>query len=154
MVKNFGGNKGKKIARKDTFTTNKKTRLKTNEGETYGITIKLLGNSQCHVLCNDNIIRLCIIRKKFTGKHKSSNFIKEGTWILVGLRDWETPNDKLDKCDLLECYSDNDKDIIKNQSDLNVDILIQEEKKLEGINETVEDNILFTDEDEIDIDDI
>ena len=97
---------------------------------------------------------MCIIRKKFTGKHKSTNFIKEGTWILVGLRDWETPNDKLDKCDLLECYSDNDKDIIKNQSDLNVDILIQEEKKLEGINETVEDNILFTDEDEIDIDDI
>ena len=157
MVKNFGGNKCKKIARKDTFTSNKKTRLKTHEGETYGITIKLLGNSQCHVLCNDSIIRLCMIRKKFTGKHKPNNLLKERTWVLIGLREWETSNDKMEKCDLLECYNDNDKDIIKKQSDLIVDILINEEKKIDGISDIVEDNILFTDEesqDEIDINDI
>ena len=155
MVKNFGGNKGKKIARKDTFNVNKKTRLRTEEGEVYGITIRLLGNSQCHVLCNDNITRLCIIRKKFTGKHKSNNCLKESSWVLVGLRDWETSNDKIQKCDLLECYNDGDKDTIKKQSDTNVDILIQEEKKIDGIDETQEDtNILFTDEDEIDFNDI
>lgn len=156
MVKNFGGNKGKKIARKDTFNVNKKTRLRTEEGEVYGITVRLLGNSQCHVLCNDNITRLCIIRKKFTGKHKSNNCLKESSWVLVGLRDWETSNDKIQKCDLLECYNDTDKDTIKKQSDTNVDILILEEKKIDGIDETQEDtNILFTDEDdEIDFNDI
>lgn len=156
MVKNFGGNKGKKIARKDTFNVNKKTRLRTEEGEVYGITVRLLGNSQCHVLCNDNITRLCIIRKKFTGKHKSNNCLKESSWVLVGLRDWETSNDKIQKCDLLECYNDTDKDTIKKQSDTNVDILILEEKKIDGIDEIQEDtNILFTDEDdEIDFNDI
>ena len=160
MVKNQnGGNKGKKISRKEPVY--KKVKLMTQEGEMYGIVTKMLGNSQCNVFCLDGKIRLCIIRKKFTGKHKHQNFLKPGIWVLIGLRDWQTNHkDKLEKCDLLECYNESDKQTICQQSNVNVEILTLEEKKIEG--EVVEknDDILFTNEvidemnDEIYIEDI
>jgi translation initiation factor 1A len=166
MVKNQnGGNKGKKVARKDNAPVNKKVRLMSEDCEIYAVVTKMLGNSQCHVYCLDGIIRLCIIRKKFTGKHKHQHLLKPGSWVLIGLRDWETKNkDKIDKCDLLECYNEADKHIICQQSNVNVEILTLEEKKIEG-NEIEENNdIVFTDEieenndivftDEIDIEDI
>ena len=147
MVKNQnGGNKGKKVARKDTGPVHKKVRL-MSEGEMYAVVTKMLGNSQCNVLSLDGKVRLCMIRKKFTGKHKHQHFLKPGTWILVGLRDWETNHkDKMDKCDLLECYNESDKQTICQQSNVNVDILTLEEKKIEG------EDIVFTDE--IDIEEI
>lgn len=149
-----GGNKGKKVARKDNIQ--KKIRLMTEEGEQYGLVTKMLGNSQCHVFCLDGNTRLCIIRKKFTGKHKSQHFLKPGSWVLVGLRDWETNHkDKMDKCDLLECYSDSDKQIIGQQSNVNVKCL--EEKKLDGEeapHHVEEDTIVFKEEEFILVDDI
>jgi initiation factor 1A len=110
MVKNTtGGNKAKKGASKDTVS-NKRVRLAESSDEIYGVATKMLGGGKFHVKCNDNIERLCTIGGKFRGKHKQSNFIKAGTWVLVGLRTWETVIDKMAKCDLLECYSDFDKD--------------------------------------------
>lgn len=155
VLNKTGGNKGKKVARKD--NVQRKTRLMVEEGEYYGVVTKMLGNNQCHVFCLDGHTRLCIIRKKFTGKHKSQHFLKPGTWVLVGLRDWETTHkDKMDKCDLLECYNDSDKHIISQQSNVNVKCL--EEKKLEGEEEVQpqEDDIVFKEEEEeyIIIDDI
>lgn len=161
MVKNQnGGNKGKKVARKDNIITNH-IRYAKEEDEVYAIVTKMLGNSQCHVVCNDQITRLCIIRKKFTGKHKHSNFLKIGSWVLVGKRDWETTNNKIEKCDLLECYNENDKKKLLEQSDTNLEILVNQEKLIENNNEEEEDiNIVFQEEndivseDEIDINDI
>ena len=70
----------------------------------------MLGNGQCQVLCLDSTNRLCLIRGNFKGKNKSSNIIKNGTWVLVGIRNWETVvSGKLPKCDLLEIYKDSDK---------------------------------------------
>lgn len=110
MVKNTtGGNKAKKGASKDSVS-NKRVRLSESTDEIYGVATKMLGGGKFHVQCNDNIVRLCNIGGKFSGKHKQSNFIKAGTWVLVGLRTWETVIDKMAKCDLLECYSDFDKD--------------------------------------------
>lgn len=153
MVKNqTGGNKGKKVARKDSAHV-KKVRLMSEEGELYALVTKMLGNSQCSVFCLDGKHRLCIIRNKFTGKHKSQHFLKPGSWVLVGLRDWETNHkDKMDKCDLLECYNENDKQTICQQSNVNVDILTLEEKKIEGDALDQIDNIVFSDK--IDVDDI
>jgi len=109
MVKNVtGGNKAKKGASKDFVS--KRVRLAESSDEIYGVATKMLGGGKFHVQCNDNIVRLCNIGGKFSGKHKQSNFIKAGTWVLVGLRTWETVIDKMPKCDLLECYSDSDKD--------------------------------------------
>ena len=109
MVKNTtGGSKAKKCASKDTIG-HKRVRLSESPDEMYGVATNMLGGGKCLVKCNDDVIRLCIIGGKFSGKHKQANFVKVGTWVLVGLRDWETVIDKMPKCDLLECYSDSDK---------------------------------------------
>ncbi len=147
MVKNqMGGNKVKKYASKNTTPTTNKLRLSNDEDELYAMVTKMLGNSQCHVVTLHGQTLLCIIRKKFTGKHKHQHFLKSGSWVLVGLRNWETiQSDKMAKCDLLECYSENDKQTICKQSDLNVETLIQEEKKLECDEPEEPCEIIFSD---------
>jgi initiation factor 1A len=91
MTKNvFGGSKHKSLARKNGVKENAKTRLSENEYELYAQVIKLLGNGMCHVLCQDDKTRLCIIRGKFRGKNKRDNILTNVKWILVGLREYES----------------------------------------------------------------
>ena len=117
MVKNTtGGSKTKGQARKliniDSKTTNKILRISNDPLEIYAQVTKNLGNGMCTVLCTDGIIRLCHIRGKFRGRGKRDNLVGLGSWLLVGIREWE--KDKVDpkkqqNCDLLEVYSDYDK---------------------------------------------
>ena len=122
MVKNkTGGSRHKKQARKHVMQqpVRIKTRLKnaTEPCEQYAIITKLFGQGQCESLCNDGVIRHCIIRSKFRGRNKRHNRVEIGTRVLVGLRDWEVlQKDKKSKCDLLEVY---DK---KQLSDLKKDV--------------------------------
>jgi translation initiation factor 1A len=119
MVKNTKGGSGHKamgrkfVVRPD----NRKTRLSQDECEIYAMVEKLLGNGMCHVLCNDGKRRLCFIRGKFRGRGKRDNTIVNGTWVLVGGRDYESEKSgegkDLEKCDLLEVYSDVDKERLK-----------------------------------------
>jgi len=118
MVKNStGGNKAKGQARK--FVTAPKShalRLSQDESEVYAVVMKVLGNGMCHVLCMDNKTRLCHIRGKFTGRRKKEHIINVGTWVIIGLREWEAGkafDKKLENCDLLEVYDDSDKDRLK-----------------------------------------
>ena len=106
MVRNNkGGNKGKKMARKHAVPVDVKTRYSEDPAEIYAVCEKLLGNGKCHVKCIDGQQRLCIIRNKFRGRGKRDNIVGIGTWILVGIREFETHIEgKLDKCDLLEVY--------------------------------------------------
>ena len=56
-------------------------------------------------MCNDGKERMCVIRKKFRGRHKRGNIVQPDVKVLVGLRDWEvTGQGKKEKCDLLEVY--------------------------------------------------
>ena len=116
MVKNgFGGNKAKKNSSKsfNVFETN--VRYSQCSDEKYAVVESLLGNNICNVFCIDGRQRQCVIRGKFSGKGKRTNKLSKGTWILVGLRNWEVTSKE--KCDLLEVYSENDKQkIIKNES--------------------------------------
>ena len=118
MVKNVhGGNKHKSQGRK--FTTVKasnKLRIAENDGELYAIVTKMLGNGMFDAFCIDGITRLAHIRGKFSGRGKRDNFVEVGKWVLVGEREWDIQSNadkkkiaKL-KCDLLEVYSDLDKD--------------------------------------------
>ena len=73
----------------------------------------------CHVLCQDGIIRLCIIRGKFKYRGRRDNTLSNNKWVLVGLREYESEkldNKKLQNCDLLEIYSDQDKERLKAQA--------------------------------------
>jgi len=134
MVLNAGGgNKGKGVARK--FVTQQhaggaKTVRLAQEGETYAIVKQLLGNCMCSVICGDGYKRLCIIRKKFTGRRKADNNVMSGTVVLVGIHDYggsgaskpstSTANAKSTalKCDLLYVYGDQEKEKLRKACDL------------------------------------
>ena len=122
MVKNFGGNKTKSMSRKNlTSTPSNVLRFSLNEFEKYSQVTKLLGNGMCHVLCDDNVTRLCHIRGKFRGRGKRDNIVNNGALLLVGIREYECGGNgtKLQNCDLLEVYSDQEKEKLK-QSVTNV----------------------------------
>lgn len=122
MVKNTKGGSGhKKFAHKNTSgPKNNKLRISEDEGEIYAIVTKMLGNGMFHCVCADGASRLGHIRGKFTGKGKRDNMVEGGKWVLIGLREWDVPSEtstrsisnpkeKIQKCDLLEVYSDSDK---------------------------------------------
>ena len=144
MVKNFGGKHGKKIARKNAHSNceinnNKKMRFANGEEEIYGLVTKCLGNGQFLIMCNDQVERLCILRNKFTGRNKQGNMISIGSWVIIGLRNWETskPNKK-DKCDMLEVYTNNEKHKLLEESKVNLCFLTQQENILLNIDEVEE----------------
>jgi len=86
------------------------------EHELYAIVERNLGNGRLSVKCIDGETRLCEIRSKFSGKKKEQ--VKLGSWILVGLRMFET---KKNKCDLLETYTDREmEDLIKTDGNWKV----------------------------------
>jgi initiation factor 1A len=153
MVKNVKGGSGHKSqARKysDNGTKpNAKTRISEDENELYGQITAMLGNGMCHVLCIDTKKRLCIIRGKFRGRGKRDNTLSNGKWVLVGRRDFETERSgegrDLEKCDLLEVYSDVDKDRLKSQVHVDWSAFIQNEQLLNHTTGT-SDDINFTDE--------
>ena len=120
MVKNFGGNKSKKMARK-VISRPRDNRLRTPDpnqpDEQFACVSKMLGNGMCHVECADNKTRLCIIRNKFKGRGKRDNVISPGSFVLIDIRSWETAattKSKLEKCDLLEVYNPGEKERLKD----------------------------------------
>jgi hypothetical protein len=114
MVKNItGGNKSKKHARKGNAQlmplSAQNVRKALEEGEIYAIVTKIYGGSNCQVMCNDGVTRSCVIRNKFKTFGRRDNTISLGCWILAGIRVWEVRAGG-PKCDLLEVYSQNEKD--------------------------------------------
>jgi len=103
----------------------------------------------CHVLCHDDKTRLCHIRGKFRGRGKRDNMITNGKWVLVGIRDYESEKaaGKLDNCDLLDVYSDQDKERLKVQvQGINWKIFVSNDYANTFTKE--DESIVFTDEQE------
>jgi translation initiation factor IF-1 len=117
MVKNTtGGNKSKGFARKNVNASKQSSKLRVadEEGEIYAVVVKLFGGSRCSVIGVDKVERACIIRGKFRGGQRRDHTLKAGTLVLVGEREWITEKtDKVRECDLLEVYSDIDKERLK-----------------------------------------
>jgi translation initiation factor 1A len=121
MVKNTKGGSGHKSQARKYETSGKqsnfKTRFSEDEFEYYAQVVAMLGNGMCHVMCKDGKKRLCIIRGKFRGRGKRDNTLSNGKWVLVGGRDFEAEKSgegkNLEKCDLLEVYSELDKERLK-----------------------------------------
>ena len=151
MVKNStGGNKAKGQARKHiTAKPSNILRLANDECEMYAQVIKTLGNGMCHVYCYDKVTRLLHIRGKFRGRGKKDNLIKVGTWLLVGLREWESKersDGKLSNCDLCEVYNDLEKDRLKNIPSIDWSLFIANDNLYSN---SKEDNINFTNNDKL-----
>lgn len=126
MVRNNkGGKHGKKMARKHVKAEQenegpKKARIPVEEGEFFACSTKLLGNGMVLVVDLAGNEYICIIRKKFKGRGKRRNTVQRGTWILAGKRLYEgvkesNSNGKKPKCDLLEVYSDKEKQLLRKQ---------------------------------------
>lgn len=115
MVKNFGGNKAKGFARKSFAKKDNDLRISQEPDELYAQVTKIYGGKNCQVTTLDGTEMLCHIRGKFSGRGKRDNFIGNGTWMLVGKREWEKEAEgKLLNCDVIEVYNDNDKIKLKN----------------------------------------
>ena len=85
---------------------NSKSRIKydrellfAEEDQLYATVQKMLGNCRLTAKCSDGIERLTIIR----GKMRKRAWIREGSTILIGLRQFED-----DKADVIHCYSDDE----------------------------------------------
>ena len=153
MVKNTtGGNKSKSKASKS-FVKPTNTYLRTSECELelYARVDRVLGNGMCHVLCaNDGLTRLCHIRGKFRGRGKGDNIVKNGSWLLVGLREWENgpgSGKKLQNCDLLEVYTENEKEKLKLNVKMDWSTLMSNDNKNMNLDESEASGaFVFTDE--------
>jgi hypothetical protein len=111
MVKNTtGGSKSKKMANKHVNAPKTdKLRLALEDGEIYAIVTKNFGNG-VQVITIKNETLFCHIRGRFTGRSRRDNTLAVGSWVLVGLRDWESTKKN---CDLLEVYSAHEVDRLR-----------------------------------------
>jgi initiation factor 1A len=142
MVKNnTGGNKSKKQGRKHVNAGNgeqtQNVRKAIEEGEMYAAVTKIYGGSNCQVMCIDGVSRQCVIRNNFKMRGKRENTLIVGSWILVGIRDWEVRSNGTQKCDLLEVYSHNEKDKLKQIETCNF-------ASINGIGGETNDSVLFS----------
>jgi hypothetical protein len=116
MVKNAGGNKSKRVARKNvSTTTTQDVRKATDASEMYAAVTKIYSSQRCSVLGADGNTYQCTIRGKFLKNKRSGDGLVNGAWILIGFYDWEVRSDGSKKCDLLEIYSNIEKDKLKQQ---------------------------------------
>ena len=55
--------------------------------------------------------------------------IGPGSWVIIGLRSWETPKpDKLEKCDLLEIYTYQERSRLIQECKTNLSVLLKQER--------------------------
>lgn len=149
MVKNTqGGSKTKSFARKSIINAHSSAhssyvRMSTNPLEKYARVTKMYGNGRCQIITVDQLPLQCVIRNKFKGRSKRNCMIGIGTYLLVGLREWEH---EYKTCDVLEIYSEEDVNTLKNNQSTCL-------HKLDGViasQTTVrsDDDLIFTNEDE------
>ena len=90
MVKNKKGGSGhKKMARKNVAPKggyNRKLRLPKEEGEIIAQVTAISGGGHAVIKCTDGKERTLVIRGKFRGRNKRDNTIRNGSFVLAGLR--------------------------------------------------------------------
>ena len=144
MPKTKKGNMRQAKKSRQGFDQRAKGKLRTikEEGEEYAKIMRIFGAENAEVLCNDGIMRLCVIRKKFRGRRKKSNELKPLGFVLVGIRTWEVINPKKKpKCDLLYVYGKGEFDELKQH--LN-----------EALVGEIKSDIEFNDTSDVNVDDI
>jgi hypothetical protein len=117
MVKNTGGNKSKKVARKNagSYSSNSQEVRRVNDPcEMYAAVTKIYSSRSCDVTGTDGKTYKCNVRGKFLkNKRAGNNALVPGVWIIIGFYDWEVRGDGSKTCDLLEIYSPIEKEKLK-----------------------------------------
>ena len=145
MVKNAtGGKKAKGMASKHMKPKSKVLRVIQEEGEKYGVITEKLGGGHANVACMDNITRMVVIGSKFKNERLTRNQM-----VLIGLREWQTKiqgSGKLEKCDLLEIYTDIETDALIHKYGTSSGPLIHLIPKLEtpGLSSCLSTDIVFS----------
>ena len=131
MVKNnTGGNKGKKVARKNATTSqepkrNTEVRRVSNENEMYAVVTKIFSAKRCMATGTDGSEYSCNIRGKFLkGRRSGEGTIGIGVWVIIGFYEWEVKMSGSRGCDILEIYTSNERDILKQIEMHNVSSII------------------------------
>ena len=133
-------------------SANTKLRVPSSGDEIFAIATKMLGNSTFNCIGLDGNTLLCHIRGKFSGKGKRDNTVSPGTWVLVGLYQWNASSVellkkgkvKLRECDLLEVYSDRDKQRLRDSVSENWELLDKNDPtNLDGFKEDEHGTIEF-----------
>lgn len=127
MTKNTcGGKKAKGLARKninaaaDANNPNSSSgggalRVSTSEHEIYAQAIRVLGGQRATAVDLHGRQVMVYIPGKFRTKNRRDNFIAPNTWLLLGVRDWETPKkDALPTLDLIEVYKEHEKQRLRS----------------------------------------
>ena len=132
MVKNnTGGNKGKKVARKNATTSqepkrNTEVRRVSDENEMYAAVTKIFSAKRCMATGTDGKEYSCNIRGKFLkGRRSGEGTIGIGVWVIIGFYEWEVKIGGSRGCDILEIYTSNERDILKQIEMHNVSTIIQ-----------------------------
>jgi len=146
MVKNTKGGKGhKSLGRKYQSQTNNVLRLSTDPLEKYAFVTKIFGGGMCEVYYiqdKDKVIRLIgHIRKKMKGRQKRFNTILPNSYVLVGLREWET---EPKNCDIVCVYDEHQVDILKQNPSINLSSLNQFNTRINTTSTNDDDNDCFS----------
>jgi initiation factor 1A len=149
MVKNKKGGSGhKKMARKNVAPKggyNRKLRLPKEEGEIIAQVTAISGGGHAVIKCTDGKERTLVIRGKFRGRNKRDNTIRNGSFVLAGLRSvsmGEVINPKKkEKADILEVYPESAKKELLSKPEVYALLNDSDKKDLDD-----HDNIVFTNE--------
>ena len=127
MVKNTGGNKSKKVARKNvSYTSTQDVRRATDASEMYASVTKIYSAQRCGVMGADGNTYQCNVRGKFLkNKRGSGEGLAPGVWVLIGFYEWEVRSDGSKNCDLLEVYTSVEKDKLKQLETRHLAVLMK-----------------------------
>ena len=146
MVKNErGGGNAKRQGRKHVINKKVELRKSENELEEYACVTTMYGNG-LKVITEKGKEMFCVMRGKFTGKNRRQNNIMVGSWILIGLREWEKEQKN---CDLLAVYDRDDKNELMSQPGLDLRILIKNTEKRDEEEEMEEEGFIFKEESKV-----
>lgn len=112
MVKNTGGGKyaKKQASKHSNYTRAEELRKSQSPHEVYACVSQNFGN-RLDVITIDGETLNCRMGGKFTGRKKRDNIVVKGSWVLVGLYDWEK---EAKKCELLCIYDKYNIDELRN----------------------------------------
>lgn len=105
----------KRAGKKHTTASRERSLLTKEDGQEYGVCLKLLGGSHIKVACYDGVERIGVIRGTMRGKKKSKAFISEGCHLLVALREFVEAKPK---CDVIHIYNPDEVKRLKESGEL------------------------------------